>query len=126
MPESLQQSLLREGAIAWVQQRAEENGGWISRSDLIFGFTPPGESEPLALIDPGGRGIRNPKALEATLSISTSPKGPYEDEAGEDGLLHYAYQVGGSAGSNTKLRRASNWKCHSCTPSTRLLTFMYP
>ena len=52
------------------------------------------------------RGIWNPKDLQATLSVLSSPSGPYEDEALEGSLYRYDYRAGSTAGDNTKLRRA--------------------
>ncbi|WP_298805166.1 HNH endonuclease [uncultured Pseudokineococcus sp.] len=102
--DSVVERVTRERAMAWVEQRAAENGGWISRDQLLRGFCPDG-AEPLGLID-YSRGIRNPAHMAATLSITTSVGGPYEDRELGDGLLHYAYRQGGRGGDNTKLRRA--------------------
>lgn len=102
--DSVVERVTRERAMAWVEQRAAENGGWISRDQLLRGFRPDG-AEPLGLID-YSRGIRNPAQMAATLSITTSVGGPYEDRDLGDGLLHYAYRQGGRGGDNTKLRRA--------------------
>lgn len=52
------------------------------------------------------RGIWNPRDLEATLSVLSSPSGPYEDQALEGSLFRYDYRAGSTAGDNTKLRRA--------------------
>lgn len=52
------------------------------------------------------RGIRNPRALAATLSIVSSPDGPYDDRELDGALFRYAYRAGSIEGDNTKLRRA--------------------
>lgn len=52
------------------------------------------------------RGIWNPRDLQATLSVLSSPSGPYDDEALEGSLFRYDYRAGSTAGDNTKLRRA--------------------
>src|SRR5699024_11802790 len=52
------------------------------------------------------RGIWNPRSLSATLSIVSSPDGPYADEAVTEGLFRYDYRSGTTQGDNTKLRRA--------------------
>ena len=52
------------------------------------------------------RGIWNPRDLSATLSVLSSPNGPYDDEALEGSLYRYDYRAGSTAGDNTKLRRA--------------------
>lgn len=52
------------------------------------------------------RGIWNPQDLAATLSIVSSPTGPYDDSEVVDGLFHYAYRAGSLDGDNAKLRAA--------------------
>lgn len=101
--DSLIESALRESIMDWVTERAALRGGWLSREELLGGFTLAGT--PLPLID-YSRGIRNPSVLESTLSIVSSVDGPYSDRDSGDGLLHYAYRAGGSGGDNRKLRRA--------------------
>lgn len=60
---------------------------------------------PWKLID-HSRGIRNPKDLLATLSVVSSPTGPYEDQSLDGSLFRYDYRAGTTEGDNTKLRRA--------------------
>jgi putative restriction endonuclease len=65
------------------------------------------DGEQIKLIDQS-RGIRNPRQLEATLSILSQPQGPYDDVETEDGMLRYAYRSGDvDTGDNRKLRRAA-------------------
>ena len=52
------------------------------------------------------RGIYNPRTLVATLSVVSSPEGPYVDEEVAGGLFRYEYRAGTVQGDNTKLRRA--------------------
>lgn len=52
------------------------------------------------------RGIRNPKELEATLTVMSSGTGPYSDREVDGSLFRYDYRAGSTAGDNTKLRRA--------------------
>jgi putative restriction endonuclease len=52
------------------------------------------------------KGIWNPRDLVATLSIVSSPTGPYDDRHVDGGLFHYDYRAGSTEGDNTKLRRA--------------------
>lgn len=52
------------------------------------------------------RGIRNPKDMAATLSIVSSPDGPYADEHISDSLFAYDYRAGSTDGDNLKMRRA--------------------
>ena len=95
--------LIRDAAMAYVQERAEHAGGVISRAELEA-FTVSGEQ--LKLIDQS-RGIRNPRQLAATISILSQPEGPYDDVETADGLLRYAYRTGAPDGSdNRKLRVA--------------------
>jgi putative restriction endonuclease len=51
-------------------------------------------------------GIWNPQDLDATLTIVSSPDGPYNDKEAEGGFLRYDYRAGSDDGNNTKLRRA--------------------
>jgi putative restriction endonuclease len=97
------ESALRVRIMDWVRQKAEANGGFIHRFDLL-GFRI--DDRDLPLID-FSRGIRNPQGLGSTLSIVQSPDGPYDDVEAEDGLLHYAYRKGDPfGGDNRKLRTA--------------------
>jgi len=94
---------LREHIIGWVLERAEANGGFVYRDELL-GFHYKGERLPV--ID-FSRGIRNPAHFESTLAIVSSVGGPYDDVESDDGLLHYAYRSGDPlGGDNRKLRRA--------------------
>ncbi|HEX7322008.1 MAG TPA: HNH endonuclease [Mycobacterium sp.] len=62
-------------------------------------------AETLRIID-RNRGIWNPKQMSATLSVVSSPDGPYADEHIGDSLFAYAYRAGSTDGDNLKLRRA--------------------
>jgi putative restriction endonuclease len=95
--------LVREAAIEHVRRSAERSGGVVTRTELEA-FTYQGEQ--IKLIDQS-RGIRNPRQLMATVSILSSPEGPYDDVETADGLLRYAYRSGDPEGSdNRKLRTA--------------------
>jgi putative restriction endonuclease len=94
---------LRESIIAAVMDRASANGGFVTRADLTFVRLPTGEG--IRAIDTS-RGIWNPRTMDATLSVVSSPSGPYADREVEGGLFHYSYRAGSDAGDNTKLRRA--------------------
>jgi putative restriction endonuclease len=99
-----QELLLREVIAQAIARRAEARGGFLRWSDLTDVALPDGTSR--RLVDPGRGGIWNPSSLEATLSIVTSPDGPYADKELEGGLLTYHYQAGPEGGKNLKLRRA--------------------
>lgn len=97
---------LREAAMAYVGACAERSGGVVERRELeAFVF----RGERIPLIDKS-RGIRNPRQLQATLTILTSPRSGYGDDVVDDnGLLSYAYRTGpADAGDNVKLRRAKD------------------
>jgi putative restriction endonuclease len=95
---------VRQRAITYVTDLATRNGGVVTRPELEAFTLPTGEQ--LKLIDQS-RGIRNPRQLDATLSILSRPGSPYDDVPTDDGLLHYAYRSGDvDSGDNRKLRRA--------------------
>ncbi|WP_084130194.1 HNH endonuclease [Demequina sp. NBRC 110055] len=71
----------------------------VSRAELL-GFNVGGERLPL--ID-YSRGIRNPKQLDATLSVVSSADGPYADEQVAPGIWRYDFRAGGTGGDNRKL-----------------------
>lgn len=97
------ETALRLRIIEWVHQRAEANGGFLHRHELLS-FAIDGMDLPI--ID-YSRGIRNPQVFSSTLSIVSSASGPYDDTESEDGLLHYAYRTGDPwGGDNRKLRHA--------------------
>lgn len=86
---------------------AESSGGYLTWEQLSDLALTDGTSQ--RLVDPGKGGIWNPKNFLATLSIITSPDGPYADrESG--GLLQYSYQRGPDGGKNLKLRMAMELK----------------
>src|SRR5450756_46218 len=84
------ESALRVAIMDWVRERAEVNGGFLHRHELLS-FSLDGRDLPL--ID-FSRGIRNPAGFSSTLSIVSSAHGPYDDVESDDGLLHYAYRAG--------------------------------
>ncbi|GEA83153.1 MAG: HNH endonuclease [Cellulomonas sp.] len=98
------EAALRAEIIEWVQHRAQANGGYLHRHELLA-FRAGGRDLPL--ID-YSRGIRNPADFASTLAIVQSAHGPYDDvEDPTDGLLHYAYRSGDPfGGDNRKLRAA--------------------
>lgn len=87
-----------------IMAKADAQGGFLRWSD-IESFAG-GNGQPIRLVDPGRGGIWNPSTMPATLSILTSPDGPYADRELEGGLLRYHYQSGPVGGKNLKLRRA--------------------
>lgn len=100
---SLLEEEFRQLVMAAVAARAAANGGVISRAELSALLLANGETR--RVIDTS-KGIWNPRDLVATLSIVSSPNGPYEDRDVDGGLFHYDYRAGSTEGDNTKLRRA--------------------
>lgn len=96
--------LRREVVAAALRVRADQLGGYVTFAELGSFRMPDGST--MRLIDPGGGGIWNPKDFAATLSIVTSPDGPYADREVEGGLYQYSYQKGPDGGKNLKLREA--------------------
>lgn len=93
----------RRAVFEWLDYKLGSGRPELTRDELdSFVF----ESEPLKLLD-RGRGIRNPAWFTATLSVMTTPKGPYDDEIVEGGMVRYNYQGDRDNGDNVKLRRAA-------------------
>lgn len=93
---------LRQQIMAVLAQQAARNGGVVSRQELEALEV---SGRRLRLIDQS-RGIWNPRWLDSTLSILSSPSGPYRDTEVEGGFLRYDYRKGSNAGDNRKLREA--------------------
>ena len=99
----------REDLIDKIISKSNENDGMLSRAELCeFSYA----GQKIRVIDAQG-GIWNPGAswtlgeeLRATLSINTTKSKKYEDQEVSGGLWRYDYQSGGTAGRNTKMRKA--------------------
>lgn len=99
----IDEELLRERIFDRLRIRVQESGGFLTREELSdFDI---GDGTRRRLLDTS-KGIWNPRDLAATLSIVSSPDGPYDDQELSGGLVRYDYRAGGIAGDNTKLRRA--------------------
>lgn len=94
---------LRQRIMTHLAEAALFHGAFLTRAELTSFSIAPGETR--RLID-ASRGIWNPSDLSATLSVVSSPDGPYDDREVENGLFHYSYRAGSTRGDNTKLRRA--------------------
>jgi len=96
---------VRLAAFEWLERRIESIGDVLPRSILAQGFEFKGTRVPLL----GPQGIFKPKILpEIPLSITTSPKGPYEDSFATDGFLLYKYRgTNPQHHENVGLRKAS-------------------
>lgn len=99
------EAAIRDQIIQWVRERAEANGGFLHREELL-GYVD-GSGQRLPIID-FSRGIRSPAGFGSTLAIVSSVDGPYDDVEDEaDGMLHYAYRDGDPfGGDNVKMRNA--------------------
>lgn len=100
--ETTGQGLLRLRIFAALEELSDKHGGFLTWQELTA-FELEGTRRPLV----GQRGIHNPAYLDHTLSIMSSPDGPYQDTVGPDGLLQYAFEAGDPlGGANKKLRAA--------------------
>lgn len=80
---------VRLAAFDWLSKKSDEYEDVIPRQILAQGFEFRGHRLPLI----GPQGIFKPKILDAIpLSITTAPKGPYDDSFGPDGFLFYRYR----------------------------------
>jgi len=104
VPDDVELERYLRDVIAERLQRKYETYGPLTWRDLEMTTLPDGSTRRTA--DPGRGGIWNPNDMAATLSIVTSPDGPYPDRE-ENGLLTYHYQRADLGdGKNAKLRRA--------------------
>ncbi len=79
---------IRMTAFQWLAEQTALHGDYVlPRTLLQTGFLYNGERVPLV----GPQGIFKPKLMELPLSITTAPKGPYDDtyETGESLLYRY-------------------------------------
>lgn len=96
---------VRLAAFEWLARAVEEHGDALPRDILVRGFDFRGQRVPMV----GPQGIFKPRILEEVpISITTAPRGPYDDSFGPDGLLVYKYR-GTNPGhhENVGLRKAS-------------------
>jgi putative restriction endonuclease len=77
----------RLAAFDFVDRLMQQHGDVLPWQPLRDGFE--FEGQRITLL--GVRGIWKPRSLRLPLSIRTSPKNPYGDEASSDGYLHYRY-----------------------------------
>lgn len=102
--ESAVEAELRLLIMRRLAEVAERNGGYVRRDELSA--LDLGDGRVRRLVDQS-RGIWNPRDLSATLSIVSSPNGPYADQEVAGGLLRYDYRSGSDNGDNAKLRTAA-------------------
>ncbi len=79
---------VRVAAFTWLSEQVNSLGDVLPRKLLEHGFEFQGQRIPL--IAP--QGIFKPKILDLPISITTAPKGPYDDYFAKDGFLLYRYR----------------------------------
>ncbi len=78
----------RLAAFKWLSNQVSLHGDVLPRSLLESGFEFQGQRIPLV----APQGIFKPQVLDLPLSITTAPKGPYDDYFGKDNFLIYRYR----------------------------------
>lgn len=79
---------VRIAAFNWLSEQVNSHGDVLSRTLLQQGFEFQGQRIPLV----APQGIFKPQVLDLPLSITTAPKGPYDDYFGKDNFLIYRYR----------------------------------
>jgi putative restriction endonuclease len=94
---------VRIAAFNWLSEQVNSHGDILTRDVLLRGFQFQGQRVPLV----APNGIFKPKLLTLPLSITTTVKGPYDDNYLEkDGFLHYRYRGDNpNHGDNLGLRK---------------------
>ncbi len=88
MFDQLHDARVRNAAFEWLAGQVDHHGDVLPRALLAQGFEYRGRRVPL--IAP--QGIFKPAVMELPLSITTAPRGPYDDEFMREGPLHYRYR----------------------------------
>ena len=79
---------VRGAAFDWLARQVSIHGDVLPRTTLAQGFEYDRRRVPVT----GPQGIFKPALMQVPLSITTSPKGPYDDAIGSDNLLRYRYR----------------------------------
>lgn len=79
---------IRIAAFNWLSEQTQKFGDVLPRTLLQKGFK--FRDRKIPLVSP--KGIFKPKIMEIPLTITTSPKGPYEDSFNDENLLLYKYR----------------------------------
>jgi len=79
---------VRVTAFNWLSEQVNSHGDVLPRKLLAKGFDFQGQRIPLV----APQGIFKPQVLDLPLSITTAPKGPYDDYFGKDNFLIYRYR----------------------------------
>ena len=79
---------VRLAAFNWLSEQVNSHGDVLPRKLLEQGFEFQGQRIPLV----APQGIFKPQILDLPISITTAPKGPYDDYFGKDNFLIYSYR----------------------------------
>lgn len=79
---------IRLAAFNWLAQQTDIHGDVLDRALLTQGFQYQGQR--VALMSP--QGIFRPRQLDLPLTITTAPRGPYDDRLDSGRFLHYRYR----------------------------------
>ena len=79
---------VRMSAFNWLSEQVSSHGDVLPRKLLEQGFEFQGQRIPLV----APQGIFKPQILDLPISITTAPKGPYDDYFGKDNFLIYRYR----------------------------------
>jgi putative restriction endonuclease len=79
---------VRLAAFHWLSEQTNIHGDVLPRELLAKGFA--FQDYRIPLVAP--QGIFKPKILDLPLSITTAPKGPYDDNFNQEGFLAYKYR----------------------------------
>ena len=81
-------AMVRAAAFDWLRDQVSIQGDVLPRSLLAEGFYIGQQRVPLV----GPQGIFKPALMQAPLSITCAPSGPYDDAFGPGHLLRYRYR----------------------------------
>jgi putative restriction endonuclease len=116
---------VRLAAFNWLSEQVNSYGDVLPRKLLEQGFEFQGQRIPL--IAP--QGIFKPQIIDLPISITTAPKGPYDDYFGKDNFLIYRYRgTDPNHRDNVGLRRVFELKrplvyLHGIEPGKYLATW---
>jgi len=116
---------VRGAAFNWLSEQVNSHGDVLPRKLLEQGFE--FQNQRIPLVAP--QGIFKPQVLDLPLSITTAPKGPYDDYFGKDNFLTYRYRgIDPNHRDNVGLRKVFEWKrpliyFHGIEPGKYLATW---
>jgi putative restriction endonuclease len=115
----------RMAAFNWLSEQVNSHGDVLPRKLLEQGFEFQGQRIPLV----APQGIFKPQILDLPISITTAPKGPYDDYFGKDNFLIYRYRgIDPNHRDNVGLRKVFELKrplvyLHGIEPGKYLATW---